>query len=130
VVGAQRVDGDEDDVGLNPARRGIIRGVPARGQHGRGDRQRGGAKDPRNPPAPLTLQNPDYTLRSMTIILNGEPFVVHEGGSIEALLARLEIDPRRVAVERNLAVVKRQAYASTVLEDGDQIEVVNFVGGG
>ena len=50
--------------------------------------------------------------------------------SVSALLARLEIDARRVAVERNQLVVKRAAYDSTVVADGDEIEIVNFVGGG
>ena len=45
-------------------------------------------------------------------------------------IARLEIDPRRVAVEHNLNVVKRGAYDATEVRDGDQIEIVNFVGGG
>jgi sulfur carrier protein len=66
----------------------------------------------------------------MTIIVNGEPLAVQDCANIEALLARLEIDPRRVAVERNMAIVKRHAYASTTLQEGDAIEVVNFVGGG
>jgi sulfur carrier protein len=66
----------------------------------------------------------------MTIIVNGEPLAVQDCPNIEALLARLEIDPRRVAVERNMAIVKRHAYASTTLQEGDAIEVVNFVGGG
>ena len=46
------------------------------------------------------------------------------------LLSQLNLDPRRVAVEHNLVVVKREAYDSTVVNDGDEIEVVNFVGGG
>jgi thiamine biosynthesis protein ThiS len=50
--------------------------------------------------------------------------------TIAELLAELEIDPRRVAIERNYLVVKRDAYASTYVENGDQIEIVNFVGGG
>jgi sulfur carrier protein len=64
-----------------------------------------------------------------TITLNGDP---HETGvaTISALLDQLDIDPRRVAVERNFVVVKRDAYASTPIETGDQIEIVNFVGGG
>jgi sulfur carrier protein len=66
----------------------------------------------------------------MTIIVNGEPLAVQDCANIPALLARLEIDPRRVAVERNMAIVKRHAYASTTLQEGDAIEVVNFVGGG
>ena len=66
----------------------------------------------------------------MTISLNGEPFTVPGPLTITNLLARLEIDPRRVAVERNLAIVRRAAYETTELADGDQIEIVNFVGGG
>jgi thiamine biosynthesis protein ThiS len=66
----------------------------------------------------------------MTIIVNGEPVAVQDCPNIEALLVRLDIDPRRVAVERNLVVVKRAAYGTTPVQDGDAIEVVNFVGGG
>ena len=43
---------------------------------------------------------------------------------------RLEIDARRVAVEHNLEVVKRTAFGATIVNDGDEIEIVNFVGGG
>jgi thiamine biosynthesis protein ThiS len=66
----------------------------------------------------------------MTIRLNGE---AHELGgplTITALLASLDIDPRRVAVEHNLIVVKRAAYDTTIVAEGDEVEVVNFVGGG
>lgn len=66
----------------------------------------------------------------MTIIVNGEPIAVQDCANIEALLVRLEIDARRVAVERNMLIVKRHAYATTPLQEGDAIEVVNFVGGG
>ncbi len=66
----------------------------------------------------------------MNIMLNGEPFAVPAPLNVTDLLARLEIDPRGVAVERNFVVVKRDAYPTTPVEDGDQIEVVNFVGGG
>ena len=66
----------------------------------------------------------------MTIRLNGDAHDLPAPLSIAELLARLEIDPRRVAVERNFVVVKRAAYAATPVEDGDEIEIVNFVGGG
>jgi thiamine biosynthesis protein ThiS len=66
----------------------------------------------------------------VTITLNGESFSTPGPLTITDLLARLEIDPRLVAVERNLIVVKRPAYPSTPVEEGDQIEVVKFVGGG
>ena len=66
----------------------------------------------------------------MTIRLNGDPHDLAEPLSVSALLERLDIDARRVAVERNQLVVKRAAYDSTVVAEGDEIVIVNFVGGG
>ena len=66
----------------------------------------------------------------MTIVLNGDPREVAGPLTLTALLAHLNVDPRRVAVEHNLNVVKRANYDSTQIQDGDQIEIVNFVGGG
>ena len=66
----------------------------------------------------------------MKISLNGEPHELAGPLTLTALLAQLNIDPRRVAVEHNLTVVKRANYDSTHIADGDQIEIVNFVGGG
>ena len=66
----------------------------------------------------------------MTIRLNGEMRDVAGPVSISALLHALDIDPRRVAVEHNLVVVRRDAYETTIVSDGDEVEVVNFVGGG
>ena len=66
----------------------------------------------------------------MTITLNGDKHELAEPLSVSALLQRLEIDARRVAVELNLTVVKKTAYDSSVVKDGDEVEIVNFVGGG
>ena len=66
----------------------------------------------------------------MTIRLNGEPFELPGPVSISALLAELNIDPRIVAVEHNIVVIKRQQYASTMIGEGDEVEIVRFVGGG
>ena len=66
----------------------------------------------------------------VTITLNGEPHTLDAPATITDLLAQLGIDPRRVAVERNFIVVKRDAYGTTPVDGGDQIEIVNFVGGG
>jgi thiamine biosynthesis protein ThiS len=49
---------------------------------------------------------------------------------VTALLEGLAIDPRRVAVEHNLVVLKRDAFATTMVGEGDEVEIVNFVGGG
>ena len=66
----------------------------------------------------------------MTITLNGDKHELAAPVSVSALLQQLEIDARRVAVELNLAVVKKAAYDSSMIKDGDEVEIVNFVGGG
>jgi len=50
--------------------------------------------------------------------------------TILALLEQLKIDPRTVAVEHNLVVIKRARYAETMIEEGAEVEIVAFVGGG
>ena len=66
----------------------------------------------------------------MTIRVNGEPLEVAGPVTISALLADLNIDPRLVAVEHNVVVVKRAQYDTVVIKDGDEIEIVRIVGGG
>jgi thiamine biosynthesis protein ThiS len=66
----------------------------------------------------------------LVITLNGDRFELAGPVSILALLKQLEIDPRRVAVEHNLVVLKRATFDDVVVREGDQIEIVNFVGGG
>ena len=66
----------------------------------------------------------------MTIRLNGEPLEIAGPVTISALLADLNIDPRLVAVEHNVVVVKRHMYDTTEIGEGDEIEIVKFVGGG
>ncbi len=66
----------------------------------------------------------------MTIQLNGDPFDLDGPISVAALLANLQIDPRRVAVELNLVVLKRATFETTIVQAGDSMEIVNFVGGG
>lgn len=72
----------------------------------------------------------EYPFSRLRIMLNGDPYEIAAPLTVGQLLARLEIDSRRVAVEHNLAIVKRAAYDTVVVSDGDQVEVVNFVGGG
>jgi thiamine biosynthesis protein ThiS len=66
----------------------------------------------------------------LQITLNGDAHEVAGPLTISELLDRLNIDARRVAVERNLVVLKREAFAHTAIAEGDEIEIVNFVGGG
>jgi thiamine biosynthesis protein ThiS len=64
------------------------------------------------------------------ITLNGEPYELDEPLSVAELLAKLSIDPRRVAVEHNLEILRRPLFGDTLVHEGDRIEIVNFVGGG
>lgn len=66
----------------------------------------------------------------MQIVLNGETRDVAEGMTVEALVLTLADDPRGVAIERNLEIVPKAEHGRTVLQDGDRLEVVQFVGGG
>jgi thiamine biosynthesis protein ThiS len=66
----------------------------------------------------------------MQITLNGERHELSGELTVTALLEQLQVDPRRVAVELNLTVLKRATFDQTVIRDGDEVEIVNFVGGG
>ena len=66
----------------------------------------------------------------MKIRLNGDPYELDGAMTIQQLLEHLQIDPRRVAVEHNLTIIKRDRQAATLVNEGDEVEIVNFVGGG
>ncbi|WP_339477591.1 MULTISPECIES: sulfur carrier protein ThiS [unclassified Pseudomonas] len=66
----------------------------------------------------------------MRIQLNGDPLDLPDGETVAALLNRLELTGRRVAVELNLDIVPRSQHAETTLNDGDSVEVVHAIGGG
>ena len=52
------------------------------------------------------------------------------GKTLAEYLAASSFDPRRIAVERNGDIVFKSQYDTAVLEDGDSLEIVSFVGGG
>ncbi len=64
------------------------------------------------------------------IHLNGEPYTIEGEPTLEALLKKLNLRPGRVAVEINRAILPKAEYAQTILKAGDEIEIINFVGGG
>ncbi len=66
----------------------------------------------------------------ITIFINGQSQEVPEGLTLAVLLERLHIPADRVAVERNLEIVRRDQWGATTVEAGDRLEVVQFVGGG
>lgn len=65
----------------------------------------------------------------ITITLNGETRRIC-AGSIADLCGEIGLNPAKIAVERNLAIVPRSALADVMLDDGDMLEIVHFVGGG
>ena len=66
----------------------------------------------------------------MQLTVNGETRSFEGASNVAALVDALGLDPRKVAVERNLEIVPKSAYAATNLSDGDRIEIVHFIGGG
>lgn len=66
----------------------------------------------------------------MQLLINGEKRTFDSPVSVSSLLAALSLEPRKIAVERNLEIVPKSAYGETALADGDRIEIVQFVGGG
>jgi sulfur carrier protein len=67
---------------------------------------------------------------TVSITLNGDPAEVEPGSTLAALLTRLGIEPRRVVVEHNRRVLRAGDYAGAVLGAGDEVEIVQLVGGG
>lgn len=70
------------------------------------------------------------TLPILTIQLNGEFRRVAAGMTVADLVDELGLNPKKVAVERNLEIVPRSTYPLVAFVDGDQLEIVHFVGGG
>jgi len=70
------------------------------------------------------------TATTIAVTVNGEQRQISAGATIATMLRELGIDPARVAVERNLAIVPRSTLEQARVEDGDRFEIVHFVGGG
>jgi thiazole synthase len=67
---------------------------------------------------------------TLSISVNGEHRRVPAGISVADLALELGLEPTRVAVERNLEIVPRSTLGAVKVEDGDDFEIVTFVGGG
>ena len=67
---------------------------------------------------------------AIPVTVNGEAREVPAASTVADLLAAIGLDTRKVAVERNLEIVPRSAYAGTALAAGDALEIVHFIGGG
>jgi thiamine biosynthesis protein ThiS len=66
----------------------------------------------------------------MRLTLNGNISEFQNVTTVADLLQNLQIESLRVAVEVNLAIIKKRDYEKHLLKDGDSVEIVNFVGGG
>jgi sulfur carrier protein len=66
----------------------------------------------------------------MKIRVNGEEREIADRLSLARLLEELQIRAGRVVVELNRNIVSREAHGSTLLKEGDALEIVHFVGGG
>jgi thiamine biosynthesis protein ThiS len=70
------------------------------------------------------------TVELVRLMVNGEAIEIARGTTLAGLIARLELDTRKVAVERNREIVPRSTYGTVVLEERDELEIVHFIGGG
>jgi thiamine biosynthesis protein ThiS len=70
------------------------------------------------------------TTKQIEIVVNGQSRHAPAGYSLQELLAWLEVDPARVAVELNRSIVQRAAWPQTLVGPGATLEIVQFVGGG
>ena len=69
-------------------------------------------------------------MHTMEVTVNGQPRQLQAGATVATLLEAMRLDPRQLAVERNLELVPRAEHAATRLAAGDRLEVVTLVGGG
>lgn len=66
----------------------------------------------------------------MKVTINGEEYNFKQGFSVDQLLLELKIDAEKIAFEQNLAIVPLSEYKNTTINEGDNIEIVQFMGGG
>ena len=66
----------------------------------------------------------------LQLTINGEPRRAPAGSTVLSLVELLGLNPKKVAVERNLEIVPRGTHGEVMLADGDVLEIVHFVGGG
>lgn len=66
----------------------------------------------------------------MDIILNGEPKAIKQNSNISDLIQLMDLGEARIAVELNLEIVPRSEHVTTILKEGDTLEVVHAIGGG
>ena len=66
----------------------------------------------------------------MNIVLNGEEIYIEDNLNVMGLIALYELPASKVAIERNMEIVPKSAYVTTMLKENDIVEIVHFIGGG
>ena len=64
------------------------------------------------------------------IQLNGDPYEINDGTNLNKLLNKLKIQKNKVAIEVNGEIIEKNKYQNLILNKGDKVEIVNFIGGG
>ena len=64
------------------------------------------------------------------IQLNGDPYEINYGTNLNELLNKLKIQKNKVAIEVNGEIVEKNKYPNLILNKGDKVEIVHFIGGG
>ena len=67
---------------------------------------------------------------SINVTINGEAKLLNSAMTLNEMLAFLGLDPKKIAVERNLEIVPRSTFGDVHVDEGDSYEIVHFVGGG
>lgn len=80
--------------------------------------------------APFLLSSYPVSLNPMQVEVNAIKQEIPANSNLSQLLQYFEIAPEGIAVEINLTVIDQQAYDATALHEGDQIEIIRFIGGG
>lgn len=66
----------------------------------------------------------------MDIMVNGEQVSCEEGMTLESMIAQRGHDKRQIAIEWNEKIIPKEEYETSVIKEGDVIEIVTFMGGG
>ena len=73
---------------------------------------------------------PDTVQAPISIIVNGDARMIRAGETLDGLVAALNLQPERLAIELDRRIVKRAEWSTAVLSAGAKVEIVQFVGGG
>ncbi len=71
-----------------------------------------------------------FQMKKIKINLNGENFEILENTFLSQLISDLQLDPKKIAIEKDLEIIANIDYDKTILNENCQLEIVHFIGGG